>query len=94
MTDIPAQERCEFCNEGAEARIESLGDLIGPVGHHSNGGAIFVHRLCALWSPEVHLVPITFQIKLLVIYVQKIVCFLVSLTLACNTPVLLAYPAG
>lgn len=46
--------RCGFCNEGEGVRDASLGVLMGPVGHTSEGDPIHVHRQCALWSPEVH----------------------------------------
>lgn len=50
---MSVQLRCVFCNEGAGARDASLGDLMGPVGHTAEGDPIHMHRLCALWSPEV-----------------------------------------
>ncbi len=48
--------KCEFCNETAESGDGSLGEMLGPIGHsNSTGEPIFVHRQCALWSPEVQL---------------------------------------
>ena len=45
--------KCAFCGEGAAIAGDSLGELLGPVGHTSAGDAVHVHRQCALWSPEV-----------------------------------------
>ena len=40
-------QRCAFCDEPADDAV--LGPLLGPVGDTD----YFVHRPCALWSPEV-----------------------------------------
>lgn len=49
--------KCAFCG-GAAAAADvsdaSLGDMLGPMGHTSSGDPIYVHRQCALWSPEVY----------------------------------------
>lgn len=39
--------QCAFCGESANHR--SLGPLLGPLGDTE----YYVHRPCALWSPEV-----------------------------------------
>lgn len=46
--------KCAFCGSAAaDAGDASLGDMLGPMGHTSSGDPIYVHRQCALWSPEV-----------------------------------------
>ena len=53
--------RCALCHRGAEAArrplllggvLASCGPLLGPF-HDGRQGRVYVHRLCALWSPEV-----------------------------------------
>lgn len=43
---------CALCGGGAGAAGGHLGPLLGPV-PGAVGGRAFVHRECALWSPEV-----------------------------------------
>jgi hypothetical protein len=53
-------KRCAFCKGKAGAPSSDLGTLLGPLA--SEGGReddVFVHRLCALWSPEVPTLPAT-----------------------------------
>jgi hypothetical protein len=44
---------CAFCNGAADASSTKLGEMLGPIGHAASGDPIYVHRQCALWSPEV-----------------------------------------
>lgn len=44
---------CAFCNGAADAGSNNLGEMLGPIGHTPSGDSIYVHRQCALWSPEV-----------------------------------------
>jgi hypothetical protein len=43
---------CCLCGSHADAAC--LGPLLGPVVLSKSGDAAHVHRLCALWSPEVY----------------------------------------
>ncbi|KAK9815637.1 hypothetical protein WJX72_007259 [[Myrmecia] bisecta] len=45
---------CALCDKQQTFESGSLGTLLGPVGEDAAGLPIFVHRLCALWSPEVY----------------------------------------
>jgi hypothetical protein len=44
---------CGFCGGAANAGGAKLGEMLGPIGHTQSGEPIYVHRQCALWSPEV-----------------------------------------
>lgn len=44
---------CALCGGALVPEDDSLGEMLGPMGHSSSGEPIFVHRQCALWSPEV-----------------------------------------
>jgi len=44
---------CAFCGGAPVPDDDSLGEMLGPMGHSSSGEPIFVHRQCVLWSPEV-----------------------------------------
>lgn len=43
---------CAFCGHGRDFEQGSLGDFMG-VRASEWGDLIYVHRLCALWSPKV-----------------------------------------
>jgi hypothetical protein len=44
---------CGFCGVAANGGSASLGEMLGPLGQTHSGDPIYVHRQCALWSPEV-----------------------------------------
>lgn len=55
---MAARPRCALCGESGDCAselmsiggvLQSIGPLLGPFGHDT-----YVHRLCALWSPEVY----------------------------------------
>jgi len=44
---------CSLCGPKGQG-AEKLGPLLGPLADAKGGGQeLYVHRLCALWSPEV-----------------------------------------
>lgn len=45
---------CALCSQPAEAAV-NLGRLLGPIRDTKNPAAdeLYVHRMCAIWSPEV-----------------------------------------
>jgi hypothetical protein len=43
---------CCLCSGHADA--SGLGPLLGPVVLSRSGDVAYIHRLCALWSPEVY----------------------------------------
>ncbi len=51
---------CALCSQPAAAAV-NLGPLLGPIRDAKNPAAdeLFVHRLCALWSPEVSTLRVT-----------------------------------
>ena len=42
-----SEPECALCHQGKLAHGGALGPILGPI------GSCYVHRLCALWSPEV-----------------------------------------
>lgn len=57
MSSTPRCPRCALCGEAGDQKeltsiggvLQSIGPLLGPFQHKT-----YVHRLCALWSPEVY----------------------------------------
>eukprot|EP00798_Chlamydomonas_sp_ICE-L_P026836 gene26836-4434_t len=49
-----ANSKCAFCGEGDKAHGGSLGPMLGPLTVGSGGDSLYVHRLCALWTPEMY----------------------------------------
>lgn len=47
------REACALCGHDGGFEGGWLGPLTGPWGPASSGRSQYVHRLCALWSPEV-----------------------------------------
>ena len=47
-----ASRQCSLCGQKDTAEINQLGQLLGPVGND-----LWVHRECAIWSPEVGSAP-------------------------------------
>lgn len=52
------EEQCAFCRGSSteeELRVK-VGPMYGPLKlHHSKEGAVYVHEMCALWTPEIFL---------------------------------------
>ena len=44
---------CALCLHGSDYCDGTLGPLLGPLNDVATGKDLFVHRYCALWSPEV-----------------------------------------
>ena len=50
------ERACVLCGHQEGFAVEVLGGLIGPVGEDARSRApLWVHRECAIWSPEVGL---------------------------------------